>query len=101
MNLELEGFDVVEAGTLAAAQSMLREVPFDAVLLDVHLGDDDGLALLPELRRERPSAKVALFTGSAEVDQETRMTADAVLAKPFSLEDLTATAHRLVNGKGD
>ena len=100
VNLELEGFRVVEAETLTAARAALADETIDAVLLDVHVGEEDGLELLRELRSERPSVAVALFTGSAQVDADTRSTADEVLAKPFALQDLSTTVQRLMERSG-
>ena len=101
VNLELEGYRVLEAETLATARDLLEHEGPDVVLLDVHLGQEDGRELLRELRRERPATLVALFTGSAEVDSETRLAADRVLAKPFTLEDLRATVEDLLARRRD
>jgi DNA-binding response OmpR family regulator len=95
MNLELEGYRVLEAGSAAAAKSLWRSEAIDVVLLDVHLGDGDGLRVLEEMRGEGRSPAVALFTGSTEVDAARRSAVDGVLPKPFSLHELTATVGRL------
>ncbi len=100
VNLELEGFRVLEAETLTAARAALADETIEAVLLDVHVGEEDGLELLRELRSERPSVAVALFTGSAQVDADMRSTADEVLAKPFALQDLSTTVQRLMERSG-
>ena len=95
VNLEAEGYRVLEASTLAAARQALAENAVDVLLLDVHLGDEDGRELLRELREEQRPVGVALFTGSAELAADDGQAADEVLPKPFSLEDLTATVRRL------
>ncbi len=94
VNLELDGYRVVEAASLADARRALAEEQVDAMLLDFHLGDGDGRELLESLGSSRPP--VALFTGSAEVGPELRALADDVLAKPFTLDVLAATVGRLV-----
>jgi len=38
VNLELEGYRVLEAATVKAAVNVLRDEPVDVVLLDVHIG---------------------------------------------------------------
>jgi DNA-binding response OmpR family regulator len=91
VNLELEGYRVLEAPTVEAAHGLLRDELVDVVLLDVHVGSGNGLTLLGEIREER----VALFTGSFEVDKRRAATVDAVLRKPFTLTELSETVGRL------
>ncbi len=52
VNLELDGFAVNEAGTLAEAEEALAGGRPDVVLLDIHLGRDDTGALLDALRAD-------------------------------------------------
>jgi DNA-binding response OmpR family regulator len=98
VNLELDGYRVLDAGSLAEAREALAAEPVDAMLLDFHLGDGDGRELLESLGKRRPP--VALFTGSATIGPELRALADDVLPKPFSLVVLAATVRRLVSGLG-
>jgi DNA-binding NtrC family response regulator len=91
VNLELEGYRVLEAETVEAAQALLRDEAIDVVLLDVRVGSGSGFALLADIRSER----VALFTGSVEVDAERRSQVDAVLTKPFTLSELSETVGQL------
>jgi DNA-binding response OmpR family regulator len=91
VNLELEGYRVLEAATVAAAEELLREEPIDVVLLDVHVGSGDGFDLLSHIGAQR----VALFSGSYDPDDERRAKVDAVLRKPFTLAELADTVGRL------
>jgi DNA-binding response OmpR family regulator len=93
INLELDGYDVVEACSVAQARERLAD-GVDAMLLDLHLGDGDGRDLLRELGGTRPP--VALFTGSEAIGPELTALADAVLSKPFEISDLSLTVGRLV-----
>lgn len=92
VNLELEGYRVLEAPTVEQAQQLLRDEPVDAVLLDVHVGSGSGFTVLEAIGSER----VALFTGSYEVEAARRSQVDAVLTKPFTLEELSTTVAELV-----
>jgi two-component system phosphate regulon response regulator PhoB len=96
VNLELQGYRVVEAQSVAEAESALAAETVDLVLLDVHIGADDGIALMRSLREREHTAAVVLFTGSAHLDRTTRAEADGVLAKPFRLEELFDVVHGLV-----
>ncbi len=90
VNLELEGYRVIEAESVDAAQSALAEEEVDVILLDVHLGNQDGLTLLPTIK-ERGHA-VALLTGSPGVHLPPGAT---VIGKPFSIDELSETVSRL------
>jgi two-component system, OmpR family, response regulator len=94
INLELAGYRVLEASTPEAARELLEAEAIDAVLLDLHLGTDDGLELVDQIRGK--GAAVVLFTGSAEIEPETRDAVDAVLTKPFTIDDLLGTARSLL-----
>ena len=90
VNLELVGHTVTEAGSLAEARDALEaEVP-DVVLLDLHLGHEDGLELLDEIEALDVASRVVLFSGSSDVGPELRARVGGVLGKPFALESLNA-----------
>jgi two-component system, OmpR family, KDP operon response regulator KdpE len=95
VNLELEGYVVLEAETLADARRQLAELDVDAVLLDVHLGPESGYELLGEIYGRTP---VALLTGSADKRETVGKAANARIAKPFTLDELTSTVRRLIEG---
>lgn len=95
INLELEGYRVLEAASLRQARMLLDSETIDGALLDVHVGDGDGRAFLETLRNEGSTVPFAFFTGSAELCVAERELADAVISKPFALADLVATAAAL------
>jgi DNA-binding NtrC family response regulator len=100
VNLELEGFAVLEAGTLAEARSQLETEPVALVLLDLHIGNERGETLLEELRQREPRLPVVLVTGSGDVDRALPpFGADAVLGKPFTIEALVETVRLLALGE--
>jgi DNA-binding NtrC family response regulator len=92
INLELAGYRVVEAATVARARELVRDDSIDVILLDVHVGADDGFNVLDDVTSER----VILFTGSLEVEAVHRARVDAVLNKPFTLDELQDTVAGLV-----
>jgi DNA-binding response OmpR family regulator len=95
VNLELDGFAVLEAATLDEARSRLDSSPVDVVLLDLHLGRELGDTLLGELRGRTPRVPVALVSGTAELPSAESAGADAVLPKPFRIDELLATVRAL------
>jgi CheY-like chemotaxis protein len=88
VNLELDGHHALEAATLEEARDLLIQEEVSLVLLDVHVGPANGLDLLDEIRRDHPEVAVALLTGSSEHEIARAHGPDAVLGKPFELEDL-------------
>jgi DNA-binding NtrC family response regulator len=95
VNLELEGYEVAEAGSLGEARQALARRDAALVLLDMHIGNERGHALLDELAGHDPPIPVAVVTGSVELDASERVQADAVLAKPFTIEALLDTVRSL------
>lgn len=95
VNLELEGYRVVEASGLAEARRLLAEDAVDLLLVDLHLDDGDGRELVEELRTAGRPVPVALLTGTVDLTAEDRRSVDAVLEKPFRLEQLLDTVHAL------
>jgi DNA-binding NtrC family response regulator len=86
VNLELEGYRVLEAQSLDLARRLLDSEEIGAVLLDMRVGNERGETLLTELQeREVP---VIVVTGSADLDADWAKQADAVLGKPFSIDAL-------------
>ena len=98
INLELEGWTVREAESLADARRELEAEGAAVVLLDVHVGLESGVGFLDELRREHPGLPVAMLTGSIEHPIVGYVAAEAVIAKPFTLEQLSETVRLLAAG---
>src|SRR3954451_2628366 len=98
VNLELDGHEVLEAHSLATARAALVEEDVDVVVLDVHLRGERSDALLAECLAQRPPIPVVLVTGSVEVTESGLSAADAVLPKPFELEQLLSTVRDLAAG---
>jgi DNA-binding NtrC family response regulator len=67
-----EGFAPLEAATGREALEAVRERGVDAVVLDLKLGDEDGLRVLKELRESDPSLPVVMLTGHGTVEQAVR-----------------------------
>ena len=96
VNLELDGHIVDEAGTLAEARRLIEQEPPDVILLDVHLGLEDGLELLDEVEALDLPVRVVLLSGSSEVGPELRSRVAGVLGKPFELPKLAAAVAGLI-----
>jgi DNA-binding NtrC family response regulator len=96
VNLELDGWTVDEAATLDQARETLAAAAVDVVVLDVHVGVESGLHFITEIRERNPGVPVVLLTGSVGAPGLEEVDADAVISKPFTLDQLTGTVGRLV-----
>ncbi len=92
LNLEHDGFQVVEAYKGMQAIQALRDQMPDVVLLDVMLPDIDGFEVL-KLIREISSVPVIMLTAKGEEDDRVRgleLGADDYVTKPFSPRELVS-----------
>jgi DNA-binding response OmpR family regulator len=99
--LRREGYDVLEAADGIRVVRLLAEQDVDALLLDIKLGIDDGVALGHELRLERPHLPIALMSGdssAAEARERAVGLTDVFLQKPFTLPEVKATVEALLPG---
>jgi NtrC-family two-component system response regulator AlgB len=85
----LEGIDcrVTGAETGQAALAALEREPFDLVFLDLRLGSENGLELLPKLLSVRAGLRVVVITAYATVDtavEAIKKGAVDYLPKPFT-----------------
>jgi DNA-binding response OmpR family regulator len=92
LNLEHDGFQVIEAYRgLEAMQSIRTSMP-DLVLLDVMMPDLDGFEVL-KMIREVSSVPVIMLTAKGEEDDRVRgleLGADDYVTKPFSPRELVS-----------
>ena len=97
INLELGGYRVVEAGSGDELERVLAgDDPVALLLLDIHLGDRDGMEIARALKHDRPDLPIAFLTGSGFYSRESAdAVGDATIRKPFTLEELTSTVARL------
>jgi DNA-binding NtrC family response regulator len=92
VNLELGGYEVREAGSVDEARRQVAD-GVDVVLLDMHIGNERGDALLDELAKQ--NIPVAVVTGSTDLGSIAGTNASAVLGKPFTIDELEETVARL------
>ena len=101
VNLELEHYRVLEAGTLDRAAELLAQERVNLVLLDLHVAGRHGTELLPVIRSEQPAAAICLLSGTSETDPPLEQGVDDFIRKPFELEHFMSTVERLCsNGAG-
>jgi DNA-binding response OmpR family regulator len=98
VNLELEGYRVAEAANSRELARVAEEEDVALVLLDIHLGSEDGIEVARVLRERHPGIAIAFLSGSVDFGERSASVSDAAIRKPFTLEEFTATVHRLARG---
>jgi len=97
-----DAVDVVgEAETVAEAVALVRATSPDVVLLDVHMPDGGGLAVLATLGRESPDTRFLALSVSdapADVIAVVRAGARGYVTKNVSPEELLDAVRRVADG---
>lgn len=92
LNLEHDGFRVIEAFNGTQAINKVRSAMPDLVLLDVMMPDIDGFEVL-RIIRETSTTPVIMLTAKGEEDDRVRgleLGADDYITKPFSPRELVS-----------
>ncbi len=97
LNLELEGYRVVNARSVREATAQLvSAAPIDLILLDIMLPDGDGYGFCRQLRAAGQFTPVIMLTARGTAEERVRglnCGADDYLPKPFALPELLARVH--------
>ncbi len=96
-NLELEGFEVVEAADGARALDLLSNQTFDLLLTDIRMPGINGVDLFRKVRAAHPEMPVVLMTAyalEALVDSAMSEGVFTVMNKPFDVSGAVATLLR-------
>src|SRR5579863_4610825 len=96
--IEDEGHRADTAGSAEVAITLLKEDKFDGVLLDLNLGRDNGLTILPQILKLRPNLPVVMFSAQGTVSkavQAIHLGAVDFLEKPFTREQFHTVLARV------
>jgi DNA-binding NtrC family response regulator len=96
-NLELEGYEVVQAENGQRALALFQQQSFELVITDIRMPGLNGVDTLRALRKIKPRVTVVLMTGFALerlIDQGIAEGAYAVLQKPFSMDVIMKVVDR-------
>lgn len=98
--LAKSGHQVTTAEDMKSAIDACRRVPFEIVFLDIHLGNDDGIAVFRSIREMIPSAHVVFLSGDPNLDdiwQKVREEgADGCIQKPFDINEIENVVNRIL-----
>lgn len=104
LNLELDGYRVVNARTVREAGAQLvQSAPIDLILLDVNLPDGDGYTFCKQLRDAGQYLPVIMLTARSAAEERVRgldSGADDYMPKPFELAELLARVRSALRRSG-
>jgi DNA-binding response OmpR family regulator len=92
--LEAQGHEVAIAEHGRAAMEILRQQPFDLVMTDVLMPEQDGIETIVQIRSHWPKLRVLAMTGGGHLDAHyylrvaKNLGATSLLQKPFSADEL-------------
>jgi len=102
MYLTQKGFQANSAATSEEALRKVREKPVDCAVVDINLGNEDGLQLLANLKTFNPKLRVVMLTGMGFVEdllQEAQQKgADGYVSKVLPLDELVLTVQSALGG---
>ena len=93
------GFQVQVADGAASMNRLWLREPFDALILDLMMPGEDGLAILKRLRAQKDMTPVIMLTARGEeIDRIVglELGADDYIAKPFNPRELLARIHAVL-----
>jgi DNA-binding NtrC family response regulator len=102
--LELQGYAVHEAPTLAVAEAHLARQRPDVVLLDINLPDGNGLEFLAERREMLSESTIIVMTAGGEVQDAVRamkLGAADFLTKPVEPSELVRAMEKALDAQRD
>src|SRR5512134_3780358 len=87
------GFQVTMARDIEEANRAIAEEPPQFAVVDLRIGGQSGLSLIPRLRQAAPETRVEVLTGYASIAtavQAVKLGADEYLTKPTDADAVTA-----------
>jgi len=99
--MELRGFEVTTADSVADGLSQFEKTPPAFAVVDMRLGDGNGLDVISALKQRRPDARGIVLTGYGNIAtavNAVKLGAVDYLSKPADADDV-ATALLAIDGK--
>jgi DNA-binding NtrC family response regulator len=93
-SLSHRGFDAASASSSADALKAIQNGELSAIILDLKLGAENGLDLIPKFQKLRPGIPIIMLTAYAEVEtavQAMKIGASDYVRKPIRIPDLLKT----------
>lgn len=110
VQLEADGYAVVEAPSALAAMAVIEQTKPDLAIVDLMMDEmDAGFTLCYCIKKRYPDVPIVLVTGvtqetglefdAATSEERSWVKADALLAKPIRYDQLKREMHRLLEDR--
>ena len=99
LRLRVDGYDVDDAASGAEGLRLIREAPYDLVIVDSELPDEDGWDVLKAVRADpalESTKAIVLMAGKGETGRLVLVPVDAELRRPFSIGTLLQTVRKVI-----
>jgi NtrC-family two-component system response regulator AlgB len=97
-----DGYMIQDAGGFREAMDLAQRQYFDLAFVDLRLGGQSGMDLIPELQSANPGIRIVLITAYGGIEnavQAIKRGAFDYLPKPFLPEQVTHMAERALQGR--
>ncbi|MBN8724337.1 MAG: response regulator [Acidobacteria bacterium] len=95
--LDIFGHTIVSCASAQEGLNTLETTNFDIIFTDLAMPDMDGWALAEKVRQKFQQIKIVLMTGyGADTNPENQNKVDAIVSKPFEIEQLRVTLVNLL-----
>ncbi|MHB8845163.1 MAG: response regulator, partial [Nitrospirota bacterium] len=102
MRLESSGYAVTTALREQEARSACAGTVFDLAIVDLQLGEQDGISLMEELHRVLPEMPVIILTAHGSIEsavEAMKRGATTYLTKPFDARELVLHIERALENR--
>ena len=99
LRLRVAGYEVDDAASGEEGLRRIREAPYDLVIVDSELPDEDGWDVLKAVRADpglESTKAIVLMAGKGETGRLVLVPVDAELRRPFSIGTLLETVNRVI-----
>lgn len=98
-----QGHEAIPCQTGVQGLAAIREYKPELLIVDLRIGETDGMDIIKQCRHESPGTAIIMITGHGSVEtavEAMRLGAFDYLTKPFELPDLKRTMDQALGAKG-
>ena len=100
--LDGQGYEIELASSGETALAQLESTPFDLVLVDLVMGEMDGIEVLMEVNRQWPRTEVVIITAHGTIETAVRALKEGAydyLTKPINVKRFRTYVHNILRSQ--